>query len=134
MRETMTAYFDVFKVDDALTDAGDFEEAQVVTEQERSTLVFVLFFCLALLGIYLINITVSYLYCLYRFFTVWNHIFRVNRIHQEWLQHYEESPTLYEPGTIQKALVTRAYCGNMKEEETTCPVCLVDFCKYHKTG
>lgn len=89
------------------------------TGEEGSTFTFFILFSLAIAGIRLFCVTLYYLFCLYRFFSVWNDIFLLSR--PDIMS--KEEPTNNER-VIQRALVTKALCGN---DEPCCPICLVEF-------
>jgi hypothetical protein len=106
----MSLHFSVLKLD-CLEETGE----------EGSTFTFFLLFSLALAGIRLLCMTLYYLVCLYRFFSVWNEVFRMSRPDIM----LKEEPTNNDRA-IQRALVTTTLCGN---DEPCCPICLVEFGK-----
>ena len=97
------------------------ENQSVVETEERSKMAVAVLFLLTILGLRLLFMAITYLLCLYRFLSVWHHIFRIHNCAIE-----EEEP-VRNPKRIQEALVNESWSDSPKREEHSCPICLIDF-------
>jgi hypothetical protein len=97
-----------------------------VVDREQSTVCFVATFLLTLVLIRMVIAAVTYVVCLYRFLNVWHYILWLNRVDQDYVEE-----NLHSKSVIQQALASRTYCASdrVRQDDTSCPICLVDFCE-----